>query len=91
MKSSRSLLQACGGVNIKFPKDKSDTVVIRGPADDVAKARHMLNELVAELAETSHTDTVSIPSAMHRHIIGRSGANIKKVKDGMSQCARRSF
>lgn len=58
--------------------------MIRGPADDVSKARHMLNELVTELAETSHMETISIPAMMHRHIIGRNGASIKKVKDGMA-------
>jgi hypothetical protein len=45
----------------------------------------MLTELVTELTETSHTDTVTIPAALHRHIIGRSGAHIKKVKEGESR------
>lgn len=81
----KSITAECGGVNIHFPKDKekSDTVTLRGPSEEVDKAERMLKELVAELEVTSHAEEMTIPSDLHKHIIGRSGANIKKVKDGM--------
>ena len=46
----RSIMDDCGGVSIKFPPEgsNSDTVLIRGPKDDVEKAKMQLLEILNE-------------------------------------------
>lgn len=46
----RSIMEECGGVHIHFPSEGSgiDTVTIRGPAEDVEKARKQLLSLAEE-------------------------------------------
>jgi len=79
----QSISEECGGVAIKFPppEAKSDKVTIRGPKDDVAKAKNMLVELSNEKQEASFTTEVRAKPQHHRFLIGRSGANIKKIRD----------
>jgi len=79
----QSISEECGGVAIKFPPPdaKSDKVTIRGPKDDVAKAKDMLVELSNEKQEASFSTEVRAKPQHHRFLIGRSGANIKKIRD----------
>ncbi|KAJ8274644.1 hypothetical protein COCON_G00092690 [Conger conger] len=53
----RSIMEECGGVHIHFPSEGSgiDTVTIRGPAEDVDKARKQLLSLAEEKQTKSHT------------------------------------
>ena len=46
----RSIMDDCGGVSIKFPPEgtNNDKVLIRGPKDDVEKAKKQLLELLNE-------------------------------------------
>ena len=46
----RSVMDECGGVSIKFPPEGSQStkVLIRGPKDDVDKAKKQLMELANE-------------------------------------------
>ena len=45
----RAMMEECGGVIIRFPQEgTSDKVTIRGPKDDVEKARKQLLELATE-------------------------------------------
>lgn len=46
----RAIMDECGGVSIKFPPEgsNSDKVLIRGPKDDVEKAKKQLLELLNE-------------------------------------------
>lgn len=46
----RSIAEECGGVSIHFPKEGtgSDKVTIRGPKEDVDKAKKQLLELTNE-------------------------------------------
>lgn len=43
-------MEDCGGVTIKFPPGgtKSDKVIVRGPKDDVEKAKNELLQLAKE-------------------------------------------
>jgi hypothetical protein len=47
-----SIMRELGGVNINFPKEKSgpkaNVVTVRGPKDDVAKAKARLEELATD-------------------------------------------
>lgn len=51
----RSIMEECGGVIIRFPQEgTSDKVTIRGPKDDVEKARKQLLELANEKVQCIH-------------------------------------
>lgn len=78
-----SIMEDCGGVLIKFPsaESKSDKVTIRGPKDDVEKAKQMLLEQTNEKQLMSFTDTVRAKVIYHKFIIGRQGANIRKIRE----------
>lgn len=79
----QSIMQDCGGVNIKFPAAnvKSDKVTLRGPKKDVEKAKAMLLEQKSERQLSSFTDVVRAKPKHHRFLIGKNGANIKKVRE----------
>lgn len=55
-----SIMEDCGGVSIKFPSadSKSDTVIIRGPKDDVDRAKQQLVDLANERQLASYTAEV---------------------------------
>lgn len=79
----RSIMDDCGGVSIKFPPEgsNSDTVLIRGPKDDVEKAKMQLLEILNEKEINSFTAEIRAKPQHHRFLIGRGGANIKKVRE----------
>ena len=71
----------CGDVHIHFPPEgeKSDKITIRGTKEDVEKAEQQLVKLAGERQENSFTAEVNAKAEHHRYIIGRGGANIRKV------------
>lgn len=79
----RAIMEDCGGVIIRFPQEgnTSDRVVIRGPKDDVENARKQLLDLVNEKKESSFTAELRAKPQYHKFLIGRGGANIKKVRE----------
>ncbi|RXG56235.1 Vigilin [Armadillidium vulgare] len=79
----QSISEECGGVSIKFPPpdSKSDKVTIRGPKDDVAKAKRMLIDLSNEKQLSSFVAEVRAKPELHRFLIGRNGANVRKIRD----------
>lgn len=79
----RSIMEECGGVTIKFPAEGSgsDKVSIRGVKEDVQKAKKLLLELSNEKQITGFTEEVKAKPEHHKFLIGKSGANIKKVRD----------
>lgn len=78
-----SIMEECGGVSIKFPtsESKSDKVTIRGPKDDVAKAKTQLLELANERQAASFTAEVRAKQQHHKFLIGKNGASIRKIRD----------
>lgn len=50
----RSIMEECGGVHIHFPTEGSgiDAVTIRGPAEEVEKAKKQLLSLAEEKVAT---------------------------------------
>nr|BAE20148.1 high density lipoprotein-binding protein vigilin [Anguilla japonica] len=79
----RSIMEECGGVHIHFPSEGSgiDTVTIRGPAEDVEKARNQLLSLAEEKQTKSHTAELRAKPEYHKFLIGKGGGNIRKVRD----------
>lgn len=54
-------------------------MTIRGPKDDVDRAKQQLIELANERQLHSYTTEVRAKPQHHRFLIGKNGANIKKV------------
>lgn len=79
----RSILEECSGVLIRFPPEGSscDKVVIRGPIEDAENARRQLQELTSEKQMSSFTADIKAKPEYHKFLIGRGGANIKKVRE----------
>lgn len=78
-----SISEECGGVHIKFPpsESKSDKVSIRGPIEDVEKAKAQLLELANERQQASFTAEVRAKPQHHKFLIGKNGASIRKIRD----------
>ncbi|XP_026745631.1 vigilin-like [Trichoplusia ni] len=78
-----SIMEECGGVLIKFPPAESDSdkVVIKGPIEDVEKAKQQLLAHASERELTSHTAHVRAKPEHHKFLIGKNGANIKKIRE----------
>ncbi|XP_041925524.1 vigilin [Alosa sapidissima] len=79
----RSVMEDCGGVHIHFPSEGSgsDRVTIRGPAGEVEKARKQLLQLAEEKQVNNFTVELQAKPEYHKFLIGRGGANIRRVRD----------
>ncbi|XP_077147127.1 vigilin [Ranitomeya variabilis] len=79
----RSIMEECGGVHIHFPSEGSgsDTVTIRGPAQDVDRAKKQLLQLAEEKQTKSFTAELRAKPEYHKFLIGKGGGNIRKVRD----------
>lgn len=62
-----------------FTGEKRDVVKIRGPKEDVDKCHKHLMKIVKELNESSYMIEVPIYKQFHKFVIGKGGANIRKV------------
>ena len=72
-------LQGFANVQISFPDlgVKSDIVKIRSPTKDVDDC----GKLVNDMAESSFQVKVPIFKQFHKYIIGKGGANIRRIRD----------
>lgn len=79
----RSIMEDCGGVHIHFPSEGSgsDKVTIRGPAGEVERARKQLLQLAEEKQVNNFTAELQAKPEYHKFLIGRGGANIRRVRD----------
>jgi polyribonucleotide nucleotidyltransferase len=70
-------------VQISFPDlgVKSDIVKLRGPKDDVDKCAKQLTKISRDLLESNFQVKIPIFKQFHKNIIGKGGANIKKIRD----------
>ncbi|XP_069775955.1 vigilin-like isoform X2 [Narcine bancroftii] len=79
----RSLMEECGGVHIHFPSEGSgsDKVTVRGPVEEVEKARKQLLQLAEEKQMNNCMVELHAKQEYHKFLIGRGGGNIRKVRD----------
>jgi predicted PilT family ATPase len=63
------------------PTDDVDSIKLRGPRDEVDKVFKYLSKIVDDLKEQSYVLEVPINKQSHKFIIGKGGANIKKIRD----------
>uniref|UniRef100_A0A1I7U4S3 Vigilin n=1 Tax=Caenorhabditis tropicalis TaxID=1561998 RepID=A0A1I7U4S3_9PELO len=70
-------------VSIVFPdaKSKSDVVNIRGDKSEVDAVYKKLTSLSKEYAENNYQETVAIFKEFLKHIVGKGGATIRKLRD----------
>uniref|UniRef100_A0A8C9QRC4 Vigilin n=1 Tax=Spermophilus dauricus TaxID=99837 RepID=A0A8C9QRC4_SPEDA len=68
-------------INFPDPAQKSDIVQLRGPKNEVEKCTKYLQKMVADLVENSYSISVPIFKQFHKNIIGKGGANIKKIRE----------
>ncbi|XP_061744399.1 vigilin-like isoform X1 [Nerophis ophidion] len=79
----RSIMEECGGVHIHFPSEGAgiDKVTIRGPVEEVEKAKQQLLALAEEKQTKSHSAELRAKPEYHKFLIGKGGGNIRKVRD----------
>jgi len=70
-------------VQISFPDlgVKSDIVKLRGPKKDVDDCSKYFTKVVKEMQESSFQVKVPIFKQFHKFIIGKGGANIRRIRD----------
>lgn len=68
-------------INFPSPEEKRDVVTIRGPKDDVDKCCSYLTKLYKEMLENSYQLKVPIFPQCYRLVVGKGGANIRKIRE----------
>ncbi|VDP04005.1 unnamed protein product [Heligmosomoides polygyrus] len=70
-------------VVLSFPdvNKKSDVINIRGEKSEVDKVYKQLQTIAKELIESNYQQTVPIFKEFHKHIIGKGGATIRKIRE----------
>ncbi|GAA6042314.1 hypothetical protein JCM8097_003839, partial [Rhodosporidiobolus ruineniae] len=66
---------------------KEDEVVIRGPKDEVERVKKELERIAEDVKNeeivNSHVVEFEIPTAQVRHIVGKAGAGVNKLRDDL--------
>jgi rRNA processing protein Krr1/Pno1 len=77
----RAISQECGGVLIRFPtaNTRSDTVLIRGLAEDVEKAKELLLDLANDTNESNMMAEIRASPELHRFLIGKNGSHVRDL------------
>ena len=73
-------------VSIAFPDSlvKSDIVNLRGDKKEVDKLATLMAKTHKDLLESNYQDTVPIFKEYYKHIIGKNGSNINKIREETS-------
>ena len=69
-------MEECGGVQIKFPPSDSglSKVTIRGPKEEVEKAKKTLVDMSNEKNLTGYTETIRSDPKHHRYVFDKTNA-----------------
>lgn len=70
-------------VNFSFPEPnkKSDVINLRGDKAEVDQAFAKLTKIAKELAESNYQSSVPIFKEFHKHIIGKGGATVRRIRE----------
>ena len=79
----KQIRKDCGGVIINFPpeNDPSDKIVIKGPLDEIKRAKQELLKLAEQKNDLSYSEEVQAKSEFHRYLVGHKGNNINALRD----------
>ena len=67
-------------VHVEFT-DKENKIKIEGPAEELEKAQAELEKEVKELLQTHTFEELKVDPNFHKHIIGKNGANVNRLKN----------
>lgn len=73
----------CGGCLITFPPENtsSDKITLKGPREDIEKAKQELLKLAKSKNELSYSEDVNVKAEYHRYLVGRKGTSINQLRD----------
>ncbi|PIK42579.1 putative vigilin [Apostichopus japonicus] len=78
-KNIDNITQSLSKVHIEFAEG-SDKIELEGPPEQVQEAKKHLEQVVSELRKTLSFDSLTINPRFVKHIIGKSGANVNRIK-----------
>jgi transcription antitermination factor NusA-like protein len=67
-------------VHIEFVEGK-DKISVEGPPEEVNQAQQVLSDMTKELLSRMAFAEIEVDQKYHRHIIGKSGANVNRLKE----------
>jgi hypothetical protein len=70
-------------VHVEFT-DKEDRIKIEGPPEEVEKAQAKLENMATDLISKLIFVEMIVDPKFYKHIIGKSGANVNRMKDELS-------
>ncbi|XP_077866398.1 vigilin-like, partial [Saccoglossus kowalevskii] len=76
----RSITQNLPKVHVEFEEGK-DTISVEGPPEEVEQARKALDDITQDLQSRFVFAEIEVDPKYHRHIIGKSGANVSRIKE----------
>uniref|UniRef100_A0A8C4Q0Q1 Vigilin n=1 Tax=Eptatretus burgeri TaxID=7764 RepID=A0A8C4Q0Q1_EPTBU len=74
------ITQSLPKVHIEFT-DGEDNIMVEGPTEEVHQAQAQLEEIVKDLCRCMDYNEIQIEQKFHRHLIGKNGANINRIKE----------
>lgn len=82
-KAINELRKQFPSVNFSFPdvNKKSEIINVRGDRKEVDDAAKALQKIAKDLAESNYQDSVPIFKEFYKHIVGKGGSNIKKIRE----------
>ena len=85
----KQIREECGGVIINFPPEnstgkESDRITLKGPREEIEKAKKELNKLAREKNEMAYSEDVPAKNEYHRFLVGRNGQNVNNLRDQYS-------
>lgn len=83
----KQIRQECGGVIINFPPEAtektpgSDRITLKGPRDEIERAKQELLKAAKLRNEASHVEEVAAKFEYHKFLVGHKGANVNSVRE----------
>jgi len=73
----------CGGVLVNFPPENtpSDRITLKGPRDEIEKAKQELLKMAKEKNDASYTEEIHVKAEFHRFLVGKKGTSINSMRD----------
>uniref|UniRef100_W5LL42 Vigilin n=1 Tax=Astyanax mexicanus TaxID=7994 RepID=W5LL42_ASTMX len=67
-------------VHIEFT-DGEERISLEGPTEEVEQAQSQIQEIIKDLVARMDYTEINIDQRFHRHLIGKNGANINRIKE----------
>jgi hypothetical protein len=79
----KQIRKDCGGVIINFPPEStpSDKITIKGPLEDIKKAKSELLKLAETKNDFSYSEDIVAKSEYHKFLVGVKGSNVNSLRD----------